>query len=174
MTKNVQRIGLTLGAVLMAIGAAAAVYASTQNTNLPSRPFMGGRMGPGGPRMGPFGPLGMIASQLGLSDAQTDQIKTIVQSHASEWKDLGDRARAAHQALSAAELADPVSDAAIRAASADLAAVEAEMAVARAHVRTEVFQVLTPEQQAKAKELLAQGPPHRDGMRQRGPKRNGQ
>lgn len=175
MTNTSQRIALAIGAALMALGVAAGVYASTQNTNPPPPPFMGGRQGPGGPGMGPLGPLGMIASQLGLSDTQKDQIKSVVESHGSELRDLADRARTAHRALAAAEMADTVDDAAIRAASAQVAAVDADMAVARAHIRAEIFQVLTPEQQAKARELLGRGLERAERMRQRfQQKRDGQ
>src|SRR5205085_53227 len=97
------------------------------------------------------------------------------QSHAAEWKDFGGRARTAHQSLTAAELADPLNDGAVRAASAEVAAVDADMAVARAHLRAEVWQVLTPDQRTKAAALLTQGPGGgRGGMRHHGPKQGGQ
>ena len=49
--------------------------------------------------MGILAPLRFAASQLGLSDAQKDQIKAIAGSHAGEWKGLADRERQARQAL---------------------------------------------------------------------------
>src|SRR5438477_12804789 len=100
--------------------------------------------------MGMLGPLRMIASQLGLSDAQKEQIKSIAQAHREEWKALADREIGAHQALNAAVTADQVDEAAIRQRSAELATVQADTAVARARAHAEVFQVLTPDQQAKA------------------------
>lgn len=98
----------------------------------------------------------MMASRLGLTDAQRDQVEAIAQSHRDEWKALGDRALTARQALNAAIAADTIDEAAIRQRSADLAAVEADIAVARAHARAEIFQVLTPDQQAQANSLQGQ------------------
>ena len=81
---------------------------------------------------GGLGPLRMIAARLGLTDAQKSQIKTIMQSHGEEWKDLAARAATARKALHDAVTADAIDDNAIRQASAGVAAVEADAAVARA------------------------------------------
>jgi Spy/CpxP family protein refolding chaperone len=53
----------------------------------------------------------------------------------------------------------------IRQRSAEVAAVEADMAVARARAHAEVFQILTAEQKAQAKTLQSRG---QDRMKQRG------
>jgi len=120
---------------------------------------------------GGLGLLGRVASRLGLSDAQKDQVKAIVQSHRDEWKALGSRAADARKALADAVAADTLDDNAIRQASAGVAAVEADMAVARAHARAEIFQVLTPAQQAQAKQMQAQMRQRVDGFRERMQKR---
>lgn len=163
MTRLTKRIALTLGAGLVVLGAlTAGGHVLAQNTNPDQRPFSGGRgrggpMGPGGRMgLGPDGPLGMLrmlGPRLGLTDAQKDQLKAIAESHREEWKGLADRARTAHEALRAAIMADTVDDVTIRAKSAEAAAVEADLAVAAAHARAEAWQVLTPEQQAKAKQF---------------------
>ena len=109
--------------------------------------------------MGPGGALGMIdlpLGRLGLSPQQQDQVQAIMQSHQDEMKALGDRAMAAQDALQAAVTADTIDDNTIRARSADVAAVDADMAVARAHVRGEVLQVLTADQRAQAKQIQAE------------------
>ncbi len=152
MTLTTRKIALGVGSVLVAVGiTAAAIAASPQNTSQGPRPFSGRMGGPGG-----MGMLRRFGSQLGLTDAQKDQIKTIMQSHRDELQGLGQRAADARQALHQAELTDPVDEGAIRDKSTALAAVEADLAVSRAHIRSEVFQVLTPDQQAKAKQLAAQ------------------
>jgi periplasmic protein CpxP/Spy len=159
MTTTLKRVGLGIAAALVSVG----VYAGTQdqNTNQDQRPFMGGRGGPGrGGRLSPggAGPMGMLpffGRQLQLTDAQRDQVRTIAQSHRDEWKALFDRVRTARQALHEAMTADSVNDAAIREKSAEVAAVEADLAVARAHGHAEVLQILTAEQKAKLKELQA-------------------
>jgi Spy/CpxP family protein refolding chaperone len=99
-----------------------------------------------------MGLAGPILDRLGLSDAQKDAVKTIMQSHAAEFKTLAERAAAARRGLEEALMADPIDDAAIRQKSAEVSAVDADMAVAGAHVRAEVFQVLTAEQRDQAKQ----------------------
>lgn len=118
-----------------------------------------GRWGPGvGVGRGPMGPgggfgLGFALGRLDVTSEQRQQIRTIMQSHRQEFQALAERRRAAQQALQAAMTADPLDEAAIRSASAALAEVQADAAVLRAKVHREVFAVLTPEQQAKAKAL---------------------
>ena len=136
MTAQVRRIALGIGASLLALGVSAGVYASAQNTSQDPRPFRsGGPDGPGrrgGPgRGGPGGPMGMLpmfGRQIGLTDAQRDQIKTI---------------------------ADAIDDATIRQKSAEVAAIDADLAVARAHAHAEVFQILTSDQKAQVKKMQA-------------------
>ena len=179
MTPMLKRIGLAVGAVTLALGIAAAVHAydqdtSGQNPNAGAPPFRGrgpGRgMGGPGPGGGLLGPLPMLARELGLSDAQKDQIKSIADSHRSEWKALVDREIAARQALDAAVTAQTVDEATIRQRSSEVAAIEADMAVARARAHAEVFQVLTPDQQAKAKQLQSQMRQRLEAWRSRAPR----
>jgi len=169
-----KRIALSLGAGLLALGVSAGVYAAAQNTNQNPRPFMGRGMGPGGPMgpggRGPMGMLPMLGRQLGITDAQKEQIKNIATSHRDEWKALADRERAARQALNEAVTADTIDEGLIRQRSAEVAAVEADLAVTRARTHAEVFQILTPEQKAKAQELRSQ---MQERMKQRGDRGRG-
>ena len=172
MKMRMTRIGLGIGAALIAVGMAAGVMAATQNTNADQPPFRGGgRMGPP-PMEGPFGMLPV--QRLGLTDAQKDQVKSIMQAHAEEFKALGDRSREAHQGLEAAIGADPLNDSLIRQKSAELAAVDADMAVAGAHARAEVVQILTAAQREELKKITADrdargGPRGRGGRGAFGP-----
>ena len=75
--------------------------------------------------------------------------------------------KTAHQAQAAAIETQPLDEAAIRAKAADIAAVQADAAVLRAKVHAAVFQVLTPEQQEKAKTLKAEREKRRAEMRER-------
>jgi len=165
MTATVKRIVLATAAALVALGAGAGVYvhAQDQNTNPPARPFMG-RRGPGGPGGGPgqfggpgglMGMLPMLGRQLNLTDAQRDQIKAIVDAHKDEWKALADRERTARLALGDLVNADTIDEAAIRQKSAEVAAVDADAAVARAHAHAEVVQILTAEQKAQLASIQA-------------------
>jgi Spy/CpxP family protein refolding chaperone len=103
-----------------------------------------------------MGMLPMLGRQIDLTDAQKDQMKGIADSHKDDWKALADRARTAYEALNAAVMADKIDDALIRQKSAEVATVEADMAVARAHAKAEVFQILTADQKTKLKALQAE------------------
>jgi Spy/CpxP family protein refolding chaperone len=114
-----------------------------------------GQMATGGRGMMPRGPLAMMRvglGQLELSAEQKQQVRGILQGRAAEFKGLGAQMRNARRAVNSA-IANDEGEAAIRAASAELAKVQADVAVLRAGVRKQVFGVLTPEQQATAKEL---------------------
>jgi periplasmic protein CpxP/Spy len=103
-----------------------------------------------------MGMLPMFGREIGLTDAQHDQIKSIADSHKDEWKALADRARTAHNALNGAVIADAIDEASIRQKSAEVAAVDADLAVARAHAHAEVFQILTSDQKAQVKKRQAE------------------
>ena len=86
------------------------------------------RMGPGRPGFGPgpggpLGDLGFALRQLELTDSQREQVRGVMQSHETEFRELGERMRTARQALDAAISADTVDESAIRARSAEWAAV---------------------------------------------------
>jgi periplasmic protein CpxP/Spy len=175
-TTVVKRVALTLGAGLIALGVSAGAYvhAQDQNTNPQPPPFRGRGMGPGGPGRGPGGPGGpgglmgmlpMLGQQLGLTQAQRDQIRTIADSHKDEWKTLVDRGGAAHMALNAAIMADTLDEALVRQKSAEAAAVDADVAVARARAYNEVVQLLTADQKAQLKTMQAQMKEHAAGQR---------
>ena len=104
--------------------------------------------------------------ELGLTDAQREQVKGIFESHKDEFQAIGERMKTARQAQQAAIETAPLDEATIRAKSADIAAVEADAAVLRAKVHAAVFQVLTPEQQEKAKSLKAEREQRRAQMRE--------
>ena len=119
----------------------------------------GGPAGHRGPMAGPMGLLGELGlglRALELTDAQREQIRGIAKNHEAEFREIGARLRTAHRAVNALVTADTVDEAAIRARSTELGAVEADAAVMRAKVHQEVFSVLTAEQQTKARELGAQ------------------
>jgi len=164
MTLNTKHaVVATVAAAALALGVTAGLRASAQNTSQDPRSFSGHGMGPGGRggMLGPGGPgsplamLRMLGPQLNLTDAQKEQIKNIADAHRDEWKAIGDRERLAHEALTAAITADTIDEALIRSRSAELGIVQADAAVASARARAEVWQILTPDQQAQAKKLQA-------------------
>jgi len=108
----------------------------------PRRPGPGGPAGPG--RM--FGP-GVFRPRIpDLTDAQREQIRGITERRELQGRPLMEQLRAARLALAEAIAASPVDEAAIRQKSAEVATVEAELAVIRAYVNAEVRSLLTPEQ----------------------------
>jgi Spy/CpxP family protein refolding chaperone len=117
-----------------------------------------GIMGPGGPGRGgpgggPFGMFGPGLHALDLTDAQRQQVQTIMESHRDEQRAIGERMRTARKALQEAIAADTFDEAAIRAKAAEVGAIEADAAVLQAKVHAAVFAILTPDQVKKAKEL---------------------
>jgi periplasmic protein CpxP/Spy len=123
--------------------------------------------GPGGFGRGGFGgPLAMLR-QLDLSDEQRAQVRQVMDSHRDELRAIGEKLGAAHRAQNEAATAVPFDEQVVRAKAADVAAVAADAAVLHARVHSEVFAVLTPEQQAKAAELKAQRQARREQMRER-------
>jgi protein CpxP len=163
--KSMTRIGAAIGAAMLTVGLGAAAFSiagdapldAAQDTARPPR-GRGGPGGPGGPggfgRGGPGGPLaGLPIRELNLTEAQREQVRQIVESHQAETRAVAERAMAARQALHAVTTSPTFDEAQVRAKAAELAAVEADFAVARARIFADVYQILTPEQQAKAKEL---------------------
>ncbi|HMF93210.1 MAG TPA: Spy/CpxP family protein refolding chaperone [Vicinamibacterales bacterium] len=165
MTPTVKRIafGAVAGLLALGLGAGAFVHAQDQTNTQPQRPFRGpggpGRFG--GPGGGPLGMLPMLGREINLTDTQRDQIKAIADSHKDEWKAISDREWTAREALNAAITADTVNDALVRQKSAEVAAVEADAAVARAHAYAEVMQILTPDQKIQLKQMQARMKEHR-------------
>lgn len=165
-----------MGAVALTMGLAAAAAAQP----VPGGPGgpggepggadgRGGRGGPGGPgghggRGGMMGgPLGGLLAvhpdlplpALNLSDAQREQMRTILQGHRDEGKSLMDRASASMEALRKATEGTVDEGAAAQHGQA-LGTLIAEAAVLRGKVRAEAFAILTPEQQAEANKILAE------------------
>ena len=67
----------------------------------------------GGPG-GPMGAIGIPLNRLDLTDAQRDQVKSVMDSHQAELRPLGEKAMTARRALERAVTADTVDEGAIR------------------------------------------------------------
>ena len=123
----------------------------------------------GGPGMGPGGPglLGPALRRLELTEDQRSRVRQITESHRDEQRAIADRARKAHEALREVTESPTFDESAVRARAADVASVEADMAVARARLYNEVYQILTPEQQATLKTLQAERERRQDRLQER-------
>ena len=169
MTQSMTRIGSAIGAAVLTIGlgsAALSVAGQQQNQAPAAQGRRGGPDGFGGPGRGRGGPggrggplAGLPLRELNLTDAQREQVKQIVDSRQQEMRAIGEKAMAAHEALHAATTSASFDEGLVRAKAADVAAIDADMAVSRARIFADVFQILTPEQQAKAQEFSGSRPP---------------
>jgi protein CpxP len=110
--------------------------------------------GRGGPRGGARGDLGLRGVQ--LTDAQREQVRSIMQSHRAEFDNVGKSLREAHRAFAEATRAAAVDEAAIRERSTAVANAMAEEAILRAKVRSEVHALLTAEQHQQLKQREAE------------------
>jgi Spy/CpxP family protein refolding chaperone len=95
-----------------------------------------------------------IVHQLDLTPEQIQQVKTIFANHKTELTTELTALKTSHGALFDAIHADTVDEAAIKSASAQAGQAHTNLALTRAKILGEVRQVLTPEQQAKLKEML--------------------
>jgi protein CpxP len=162
MTTTMKRLGLAGAATVVAVSLAGGAFAAGQdNPGQAAGPgARQGRFGGPGRAMGPGGPGGpggglMALRRLDLTDAQKEQVKTILDSHKDEAKALGEKIMKARVALDAAIAGATFDEATVRTRAAELAALEADGAVARARGYAEVYQILTAEQQTRLKEIQA-------------------
>jgi protein CpxP len=104
---------------------------------------------------------------LDLTDQQRQQVRTIMENHKSDFQQVRQKMRAAMEAQHAAATATPPDEATIRAKAAEVGAAQGDLAVLMTRVRAEVFQILTPDQQAKAQQLQQERAQKRDAFRQK-------
>lgn len=112
----------------------------------------GGRGGPGGPN------LIAMAQRLDLSDAQREQLRTIMEEQRQQG-DPGAALREAEQKLHAAVLADTPNPGAIEALKAALNSAHTAELDHRVATMQRVAQILTPAQRQQLLQLRPQGPP---------------
>jgi Spy/CpxP family protein refolding chaperone len=91
-----------------------------------------------------------------LTDAQQQQIHDIRSRHETQLREAASRVESARAAQRKAVEAIPANEAQITAVTQDLVQAEVEVAIQASRLNTEIWSVLTSEQQAKAKELRAQ------------------
>ena len=153
-------IAVTAAAAILATGLATAALAQG-----------GGRRGFGGP--GRMGGPGLPLRALELTDAQQEQVKSVMQQHRADMEAVGKRLHEARRAQNDAIETVPVNEALIRSTSQTLATAETDMAVLRARIHSEIWNLLTPDQQAKAKELKTQRESRMKERAQRRPRQQG-
>ena len=114
---------------------------------------------PRGPREG-HGPHGggepmfeRMIERLDLTPAQRDTIRDLFEKHRDAAGPQHEEMQAARRALGERIQAETFDEAAIRTAAAKVAKIEADLAVQRGLVVSQVRQVLTPEQRAEARRM---------------------
>ena len=111
----------------------------------------GARLGPGG-----RGPDLLGLRGIELTDAQREQVRSIMDSHQAEFQQVHQKVREGHRTLAEATNADTIDEGAIRTRSAAVATAMADEAILRAKVRAEVFAILSAEQQQQLKDRRAE------------------
>ena len=145
MTRRIRLVLFT--ALVAALVGAGALYAQGPRV----RQGFGGR-GPGGPGRGQMMlPLG----QLDLTEAQRTQVRQLAEQHRTSMRSLMERMRTAADARRQAIEAVPVDEGRIRAAMQELAQAQADLAVQQARMQSDVYGLLTPEQQERVQQLRA-------------------
>lgn len=155
MTKTKLRIG---GALVFVAALMMTVVGFAQQDG--SRGFGGGGGRPpggrehGGPRGG--GPLGPLARDLNLTDAQKAQIKTITDSFEESTKSLREQLSSAGDGPFDGLTDGAFDEATVRAAAQARASVHVELEVARARMMSQAYALLTTEQKTKLAALRQQ------------------
>lgn len=99
----------------------------------------------------PFGVGGKVVrlvKSLDLTDQQKDEIKAILKSHQTTVAALLTGEKAARENLRSAIQQPTVNQTAVRQASTVVARLDADLAVERARIYSEIYAVLTPTQRA--------------------------
>ena len=140
---------------LVAGGAIAVAQGQRPGPGFPGGPGGPGGRGPGGPGMRGGGP-GFDLRGIELTDSQREQIRTIMESHKTEFDAAASKLRDAHRAFAEAVEAETADENAIRSASTAIGAAMADEAILRTKVRGDVQNILTAEQQQQLKERRAE------------------
>ena len=128
-----------------------------------------------------MGVAGLPLRQLDLTDEQRQQVRGILEARREDFRTVGERLRTAARAQQEAVRRVPVDETEVRARASELATAQADMAVLRARVHEQVYQVLTPDQQTKLQALRAEREkrraerlermkPRREGRQQQAPR----
>jgi protein CpxP len=112
------------------------------------------------------GRFGRRLAQLGLTDPQRAQVKTILRSYQPTVGPLVKEVMTERRALRDTVRAQTIDETAIRAEAAKLASLEADLAAQRAHVAHDVRAVLTPEQIQKLNAMQMDADARFDGLLQ--------
>ena len=117
--------------------------------------------GPGGMRgRGPGGPGGRGASialrALDLTEAQREQVRQLTEQHREQTRTLAERVRAAGEAQREAMQAASFNEQQVRATAQAFAEVQTELAVQQARLWSDIYGLLTTDQQQQLARMQAE------------------
>jgi periplasmic protein CpxP/Spy len=130
---------------LVALLAASVAYAQGPRGGGP----FGGRGGRG------FGP-GLALGELNLTDAQREQVREIRERYRDQTRQSAERLNAAAEKQRQAIETLPVNETLITSATQDMTQAQVDIAIQEARLNSEIWSVLTTEQQAQATKLRAE------------------
>ena len=112
----------------------------------------GGRMGKGSGRH-----FARLAKALDLTDAQKEQVKAILETEREKVAPLRQTLGETREKIRQAVEAKPFDEAAVRSLAASQNETRTELVVSRARVKSQIFALLSPEQQERAKKFRPWG-----------------
>lgn len=102
------------------------------------------------------GGFGRLAEKLNLSDAQKEQVKQIMETSKAKIQPLKENMKSIHQQMNSATADGQFDEAQVQALATQQANIMAQMIVEKERTKSQMFAILTPEQQAQAKQLKEQ------------------
>jgi len=111
---------------------------------------------PGGPHRGFERMLAFYADKLDLSSAQQDQIKAIWQKEKPTVRSLMQQMRQNRQAMDSLVENSPFDEVKVRALATQNSQTMIELQVEHARIKSEMLQVLTPDQKSKFQQIEAE------------------
>jgi len=141
------RFRLLVATLAVLLGSAIAKSQTAADT--PPPPMHGRGFGMNGQGMGFF------AKQLNLTDDQQAQMKTIMEKAHTSMRPLMQQSHQIDQQLRQFVMGT-YDDAQVQKLATQKAQIEAQLTAAQTKVHNQLFQLLTPDQQAKAKQMVAE------------------
>ena len=105
---------------------------------------------------GHLGGFGRLAKKLNLTDAQKEQVKQIMEASKAKIQPLKENMKSIHQQMESATADGKFDEAQVQALATQQANIMAQMIVEKERIKSQFFAILTPEQQAQAKQLKQQ------------------
>ena len=152
-------VGLALATVVL-VATHHAVHAAEAQRGGGRGAWMGGPAGPAGAFLPPL-------LRLDLADEQREQVRTAIGESREAARTHAREMRTAREALAEAVVTGAVDEDRLRTLGAELGRLVGDAAVRRAQVYAVVWQILTPEQQARAEEISAEREERRNARRER-------